>query len=218
MWNKWEKAGFKLSKSIRISIKYGKLVIEFFFEHEAPKIKESGNTEGLDLGYVNLATCSDGQMVGVHINKYIRTFSKRKRHTYETITNKTYNELKQLDLSKVNTLVLENLKKVKHNTRGTFSRTHNRRLSHWLYAKVTNWLKQRCEEQGIRLEFKSPYKTSQYCRICGKWDRRNRNREKFKCVNCGHEEHADSIGAQNLKLLGLAGVYSLRSPLNLTSN
>jgi IS605 OrfB family transposase len=217
LWNKWLAKGFTLSKSMRVSIRKGKLELEFFFEHEAPEIKESGSIEGLDLGYVNLATCSDGQMVGEHLNQFIRTFTKREKHTHKTITNKVYQELKTLDLSKVNTLVLENLKKVKHNTRGTFSRTHNRRLSHWLYAKVIRWLEQRCEEQGVRIGYKSPYKTSQNCPVCHKWDRRNRNGERFKCVNCGHEEHADRIGSLNLKSLGLAGVYSLRLLNNLES-
>ena len=215
MWNKWECKGFTLVKSINLSIKNNRLVIKFYFEKETPEIKKQGEIEGLDLGYVNLATCSDGQIVGKHLNQYIRSFGKRRRFTHDTITSKSYQELKKLDLSNINVLVLENLKYVK---RGMFSRTHNRHLSHWLYAKTVNWLKQRCEEQGIRLEFKSPFKTSQYCRICGKWDRRNRDREKFKCVHCGHEEHADINGAKNLKLLGLAGAYSLRYPSNLLSN
>ncbi len=210
LWNKWLEKGYTLSKSMRVSIHKGKLELEFFFEHDAPELKPDGNIEGLDLGYVNLATCSNGQMVGKHLNEYIRTFTKREKHTHETIANRVYHELKQLDLSNINTLILENLKKVKYNTRGTFSRTHNRRLSHWLYAKVIRWLEQHCEEQGVRIEYKSPYKTSQCCPVCHKWDKRNRNGERFICVSCGHEEHADVVGSLNLKSLGLAGVYSLR--------
>lgn len=210
MWNKWADKGFALTKSIRLSIKHGKLFIDFIFEKEAPEIKAEGNTEGLDLGYVNLAVCSDGQVVGSKINEFARKFQKREKHTHKQMEHKSFQELKKLDLSSINRLVVENLKYVKHGKRGMFSREHNRRLSHWLYARVIKWLGQRCEEQGVRLEFKSPFKTSQFCRFCGKWDRRNRSGERFKCVNCGHEEHADSVGSQNLKLLGLAGVYSLR--------
>lgn len=211
LWNKWIDKGFNLSKSMRILIRKGQLILEFFFCKDNTIEKDKGATEGLDLGYVNLATCSDGQMVGYHLNEFIRTFKKREKHTHKQITQKCYEELKKLDLSGIKVLVLEDLNKVKNNTRGKFSRTHNRRLSHWLYAKVTGWLVQRCEEQGIRLEIKFPWKTSQFCRFCGKWDRRNRSGESFVCKHCGHEDHADSNGAQNLKLLGLAGVYSLRS-------
>jgi IS605 OrfB family transposase len=210
MWNKWEQEGFTLSKSLRVSIRNKKLTLEFFFEKEAPELKPEGETEGLDLGYVNLAVCSDKQVVGKHLNGFIRTFPKRQKNTHKTITNKVFQELKKLDLTNISSLVVENLKYVKHNTREKFSRTHNRRLSHWLYAKVIDWIAMRCEEQGVRLEFKSPYKTSQRCPVCGKWDKRNRNGEKFKCIYCGFECHADRVGSLNLKLLGLAGVYSLR--------
>jgi len=118
--------------------------------------------------------------------------------------------MKKLELNETKTLVIENLKRVKSKTRGMFSRAHNRRLSHWLYARVTKWLEQRCEEQGVRLVKVLPYKTSQFCRFCGNWDRRNRKGDKFSCVHCGHTDRADSNAAENLKLLGLAGVYSLR--------
>lgn len=211
MWDKWIDKGFELSKSIRLSIKKDKLVIEFFFEKEAPELKTEGEIQGLDLGYVNLAVCSDGQVIGKEINSYIRGFTKKEKHTYKQIEQRAFCELKKLDLSNTKTFTIENLKNVKHKTRGMFSREHNRRLSHWLYARVTKWLEQRCEESGVQLLKVSPWKTSQFCRFCNNWDRRNRRGDKFKCVHCGHEEQADSNAAQNLKLLGLAGAHSLRS-------
>jgi len=210
MWNKWEKEGFTLSKSMRIFIRKDKLILEFFLEKDALGLKSEGEIEGLDLGYRNLAVCSSGQTVGGRMDKVIKSFSKREKHTHLQIRQKSFQELKKLDLANVSMLVVEDLKHVKSGTRGTFSRQGNRRMSHWLYAKVREWLKQRCEEQGIRLEFKSPFATSQYCRFCGKWDRRNRSGDRFQCIYCGHEDHADSNSSWNLKLLGLAGVYSLR--------
>lgn len=210
MWNKFTDNGYELAKSIRVSIKRSKLFIDFIFEKDTLELKTEGNTEGLDLGYVNLAVCSDGQVVGGHLNQFIRTFKKREKHTHKTIEQRVFQELKKLDLSNISRLVVEDLKNVKKGKRGMFSREHNRRLSHWLYARVRRWLEQHCEEIGVRIEEKSPYKTSQYCHICHKWDRRNRNGEKFKCVNCGNEKHADFNASLNLKLLGLAGVYSLR--------
>ncbi|MCL0070271.1 zinc ribbon domain-containing protein [Dehalococcoidia bacterium] len=210
VWNHWANKGFSLSKSIRLVFERDKLFIEFFFEKEAPELKTIGNIEGLDLGYVNLAVCSDGQVVGERIKDYIKGFDKREKHTHQQITQQVFHELKKLDLSKVKTLVIENLKKVKHKTRGMFPREHNRHLSHWLYAKAIKWLEQRCEEEGIQLLKVSPWKTSQFCRFCGNWDRRSRRGEEFACVHCGHRDSAEHNAAENLKLLGLAGVYSLR--------
>ncbi|MBX8636451.1 MAG: transposase [Thermoplasmata archaeon] len=37
----------------------------------------------------------------------------------------------------------------------------------------------------------------------------------FRCVHCGHTDDADMNGAQNIRLLGLAGVYiSVRCQTN----
>ncbi|MFN3739454.1 MAG: zinc ribbon domain-containing protein [Thermodesulfovibrionales bacterium] len=83
-------------------------------------------------------------------------------------------------------------------------------MSFWQYARVLQRLKQRCEGSGVLLLVKSPWKTSQRCLLCGNIDRRNRNADRFRCVNCGFEQHADIVGAMNLKALGLAGVYSPR--------
>jgi hypothetical protein len=47
---------------------------------------------------------------------------------------------------------------------------------------------------------------------CGVIDSRNCNAEKFRCGCCSFEEWADIVSAPNLKALGLAGAYSLRSP------
>jgi len=210
VWNKWADRGFALSKSIRLHLKKEKLFIEFFFEKEAPEPKTEGKVEGLDLGYVNLAVCSDGQAVGKEINSYIKGFAKREKHTHKQIEQRAFYELKRLDLSQMKTIVIENLKHVKHKRRGMFPRAHNRRLSHWLYARVTKWLERCCEENGVQLVRKSPYKTSQYCRFCNNWDRRNRKGDEFCCVHCGHTDRADHNAAWNLKLLGLAGAYSLR--------
>lgn len=154
---------------------------------------------------------SDGQNVGQDVVADIRAFPKRKKHTHAQIKARMGQAIKQIDWSNIRVLCIEDLKHVKRGKRGTFSRVHNRRLSHWLYAYVADVLARHCEERGRRLEGKSPAYTSQYCHICNRWDRRNRSGDQFKCVNCGYSAHADFNSAYNLELLGLAGVYGLRS-------
>jgi putative transposase len=58
---------------------------------------------------------------------------------------------KQIDFSQIKTIVVEDLKKVKHDKRGTFSRVFNRRLSHWLYKYSETLLQRKCEELGIEV-------------------------------------------------------------------
>ena len=56
---------------------------------------------------------------------------------------------------------------------------------------------------------KNPWKTSQCCSRCLKWDRRSRKGERFACVFCGHAAHADVNAARNLAFLETVGAYGL---------
>ena len=202
--------GWRLAKTIRLGLDGKRLWLDFLFEKERPVLRAAGAMVGMDSNYKNGLVFSDGQVVGQSLYPRIQTFSKRQKHTHAEIHSRLGQALKQVDFATFKTLCIEDLKRVKSKKRGTFSRRLNRRLSHWLYASTVRRLERYCEENGVRLEKKDPYKTSQYCRSCGTWDRRNRNGDRFKCVHCGYSAHADHNAAHNLTLLGLAGVYGLR--------
>lgn len=201
--NKWE-----LSKSIRLGYNRKGVFIDLIFEKPKPPKKQVGDIRGLDRGYTVPLYSSDGQKIGSELKEKIKKAGTRRKSYHHYITTEENRIIKQLSLDNIKILVMENLKNVK---RGTFSRNNNRLLSFWHYAKVGNRLAQWCEELGVSIHFKSPWKTSQHCPCCGNIDRRNRNGEKFVCLKCGFSDHADHVGSTNLELLGLAGVYSLRS-------
>jgi len=46
--------------------------------------------------------------------------------------------------------------------------------------------------------------TSQRCSSCGHTHADNRKGEKFRCLQCGHEEHADTNAAKNILAAGHA--------------
>jgi len=215
-----------------MGVRDGRIFIDFLLEKKRPVVKKTGRAVGMDSNYVNGFVFSDGQNVGQELVEKIRGFAKRTKHTHQLIKDMVGAELKKIDLSQIYMLVIEDLKWVKNGKRGKFSRQMNRRMSHkwpplgpWLYAYVADWLARCCEEARVRLESgpsrphgpfeglgqrKNPAYTSQYCRHCNKWDRRNRTGDKFVCVSCGHADHADKNASKNLELLGLAGVYGLR--------
>lgn len=207
--NKFLENGWELSKSIRLGYNNnGILFIDLIFEKPKPPKKQMGYIRGIDRGYNIILYSSDDQKIGSGLKEKIKKGGKRRKSYHHYITTEENKIIKQLNLDNVKILVMENLKNVK---RGTFSRNNNRLLSFWHYAKVGNRLAQRCEELGISIYFKSPWKTSQHCPYCGNIDRRNRKGEKFVCLKCGFSDIADHVGSTNLELLGLAGVYSLRS-------
>lgn len=202
--------GWKLGPSIRLGIRKDRIFVDLIFEKERPSFK-SGKVMGVDLGYRCLAATSDHQIIGTEIRDKIRNSGKRRKSFHHYIQTEINRLLKTLNLEQVGVVVLENLKNVKKNTRGKFSRSLNRFLSHWHYSRAINWIQRRCEELGILISFKDPRWTSQRCPLCGKIDKKNRNGLKFKCVHCSYQDHADTVGALNLRSLQLAGVYSLRS-------
>lgn len=218
--NKFLQDGWKISKTVRLGKRGNRLFVDFIFEKEQPSKKETGQVVGMDSNYKNGFVFSDNQVVGQDIYPLIQTFSKRQKNTHAEVKSLIGKALKQIDFSNISVLCIEDLKKVKHNKRGTFPKVFNRRLSHWMYSSMAEGLANHCEKLGIWLERKNPAYTSQYCSGCHKWDRRNRRGDKFKCVHCGFSAHADHNAAHNLSLLGLAGVYGLRSlpNLNLCSN
>lgn len=208
-------ASWKLVNSIRIGLKKkGKakrLFVDLIFEREKLPLRQEGEIIGIDTGYRALLATSEGRLIGEDFRQTVERLGKRRKTAHKYIRTEIDRYIKQLDLSNVKAVCIERLKYVKHNKRGKFSRKVNRLLSFWMYSRVIQRLKQICEVYGVLLLFKSPYKTSQRCPLCGNIDSRNRRAERFICTSCGFEEHADIVGAMNLKALGLAGAYSLRS-------
>jgi transposase len=216
--------GWQLSKTIRMGLKKGRLWIDLIFEKVRPPLRTSGQVVGMDSNYKNGVVFSDSQVVGEDIYQRIQGFQKRQKHTHAEIKSMLGQVLKKVDWSSIKILSIEDLKKVKQGKRGTFSRLFNRRLSHWLYRTLVQFLERKCvseagrsPEEGIQLVVKDPFKTSQFCSNCNRWDRRNRKGDRFRCVHCGYLAHADHNAAHNLELLGVAGVYGLRSYLSSKS-
>lgn len=131
------KDGWALAKTIRLGRDGRRLWIDFLFEKERPPRRSEGAVVGMDSNYKNGLVFSDGQVVGGDLYQRIQAFAKRQRHTYAEIKSGLGQALKQVNFAAIKTLCIEDLKRVKSGTRGTFSRRLNRRLSHWLYLYRT---------------------------------------------------------------------------------
>jgi putative transposase len=208
--NRYWGQGWQMGSTIRLGMNERGVWIELIFEKKRPELRTEGKVIGIDRGLRKAFVTSDGQEIGAELRDQIRRKGKRSKTSYYHIRTELFRCLKGLKFEGVKTIVLEDLRYIKHGRRGTFSREVNRLLSFWSLTRARNWLRCRCEELGVRIKFVSPYKTSQRCHSCGKIDSRNRKGERFRCVSCGHEDDADHNAAKNLEYLGLAGVYSLR--------
>lgn len=188
-------------KSVRIDKKFVTLI----YKKETPQVKETGKTIGIDQGYKNLITTSEGQFIGKDFDKMYKKISRKKQGSKafkrslierDGKVNELINE--ELDLTEVKQIKIENLKNLKTGIKGRFRKEFNNKLQRWCYCKVVNKLERFCQENRVLLDRVDPAYTSQTCLICRFRHSDNRKNKKFKCLNCGYKNHADIVGAINI--------------------
>jgi putative transposase len=92
----------------------------------------------------------------------------------------------------------------------------NRSLQEAALGRLAYWISVKAEEAGRRVYRVNPANSSRECAACGHTAKENRHRYRFKCLRCGHLEHADTNAAQVLAARGQAADASWRhqgSPL-----
>lgn len=82
---------------------------------------------------------------------------------------------------------------------GNRKRGMNRSMRESGVGKFLRKVGEKCEQDGVALDgAPAPY-TSQMCHVCGHVDRESRmSRDRFACVNCHREFHADVNAAWNV--------------------
>jgi len=212
-FNRFIKNGWTIKKSIRLRINENGYFVDIFFEKATPVLRKTGKQKAIDIGYKKLIVSSDGEFIG---NDLI----------YEKIANKKQgskafkralierNEIvntscKLLDLNNVKELFAEDLKGVKHKSKGRIRKKFNNKLQRWVYKDVLNKLTMLCEETGILFRKIPPQYTSQRCSSCGVICKSNRNGEVYKCA-CGMLMDADLNASINILHIGKYGFDALQ--------
>ena len=77
------------------------------------------------------------------------------------------------------------------------SKQMNRKLSSWLRGKIQDRIAFKALAEGFRHEQVNPAYGSQSCPYCEFVDHRNRIKDHFQCLHCGHEDLSDRIAALN---------------------
>ncbi len=84
----------------------------------------------------------------------------------------------------------------------------NRSISDASWGDLISKIKYTAEKQGKNFYQVNPKHTSQTCSHCGVVDAKSRFGERFVCVECGHQDHADLQAATMVKRRAIAE-YSL---------
>jgi len=212
-FNKFLEDGWTIKKSIRVRIDENGYFADIFFEKAKPTLKTKGEQKAVDIGYKKLIVSSDGEFIG---NSLIYEKIARKKQGSKAFKRVLIerNELvntscKALELDNVKELFAEDLKNVKHKSRGKIRKKFTNKLQRWTYPKVLEKLTMLCEEAGVVFRKVPPQYTSQRCSVCGVICKSNRKGETYKCA-CGNVMDADYNAARNILFVGAYGLDALQ--------
>jgi putative transposase len=207
---------WKLKQSIRLRFSYGQYFIDLYYEKDKPEVKKEGKPKAIDIGYKKFIVSSDGEFIGNE--KVYEKISRKKqgsvafKRALKERDEQVNIACKQLDLSKINILYVEDLKSVKYKSKGKIRKQFNNKLQRWTYPKVLGKLSMLCEENGVQFLKLPPQYTSQRCSLCGVICESNRSGETYKCA-CGNSLDADYNAALNILHLGEYGPQAFQRGL-----
>uniref|UniRef100_A0A6M3LU36 Putative transposase n=1 Tax=viral metagenome TaxID=1070528 RepID=A0A6M3LU36_9ZZZZ len=196
-----------------------------WYLHQICEVTESDEFDptgwlGVDLGVVNIAVTSDGDIFSGEKIESKRQWYEHRRAVLQSVgTKSAKRRLRQLSgrqqrfqrdtnhcISKtlVETakgtergIALENLKGIRSRQRlrhGQRSRHHN-----WAFAELRAFVSYKAALSGVPIEIVDPAYTSQTCPLCGHVSRSNRkSQSEFCCGRCEYVGLADYIAAQNI--------------------
>lgn len=201
-FNQLAAEGWKLKASTRLGMKEGQLILDVYFEKEAPKLKTEGQVLGVDIGYKKLIATSTGELLGSYFSNLAAKIQRKKvgsKGFLKALTerdqyvNKT---VKKLNLTGTKVLVVEALKGLKNGRH--FRKEFQAKFQRWTYPQLVKRLKLASERLGVQVSEVNPAYTSQTCSRCGNKDKNNRKGERFTCTGCGYESDADLNASVNI--------------------
>ncbi|WP_329625080.1 transposase [Streptomyces sp. NBC_01255] len=185
-----------------------------------PEVSEPDGFLGVDLGIVNIATTSDGEiMAGRGLNRYrqrhraLRQKLQKKRtksakrvlkrvrcREARHAANQNHIIAKQLVATAERTsrgIALEDLSGIRQ--RVTAKKDQRARLHSWAFAQLGAFVEYKARRAGVPVVFVDPRNTSRQCSECWHTHRTNRvTQARFVCRSCGTVMHADRNGSRNI--------------------
>jgi len=195
-------------------------------EVDEPPGYEPDGWLGVDLGIVNIATTSDGQILaGRRLNRYRkrRRDLRRKLQAKKTKAAKrrlkairhrearhAANENHKIAKRIVHTaertsrgIALEDLKGIRQ--RVTARKDQRARLHSWAFAQLAAFVEYKARRGGVPVVHVDPRNTSRQCSECWHTHRTNRvSQAWFACRSCGSVMHADHNASRNIAHRGEA--------------
>ncbi|WP_405637549.1 transposase [Streptomyces sp. NBC_00056] len=176
---------------------------------------------GIDLGIVNIATTSDGEiMAGRALNRArarertLRTklqkkntpsakrrLKKRRRKEARRARDINHKIAKHVVAEAERTgrgIALEDLTGIRERVR--LRKPQRATHSSWSFAQLGQFIAYKAKKAGVPVVYVDPAYTSRTCAECGHTDKANRvSQAWFACRSCGFVDHADRNGSRNIR-------------------
>lgn len=186
---------------------------------EPPTLEPEGFL-GVDLGIVNIATTSDGEiMSGRQVNRYrqrkrdlraklqkkrtksaARVLRRQRSKEARYATQRNHIIAKKLVATAERTsrgIGLEDLTGIRQ--RVTAKKDQRARLHSWAFAQLGAFIAYKAKRAGVAVVHVDPRNTSRQCSECRHTHRTNRvTQARFVCRSCGTILHADHNGSRNI--------------------
>ncbi|WP_455351590.1 RNA-guided endonuclease InsQ/TnpB family protein [Streptomyces sp. SYSU K217416] len=180
---------------------------------------------GVDLGIVNIATTSDGEiMAGRQLNRIRvrerglrrklqqkhtpsarRRLKKRRRKEARRAKDINHKIAKHVVAEAERTgrgIALEDLTGIRERVR--LRKPQRATLHSWAFHQLGQFIAYKACRAGVPVVYVDPAYTSRTCAQCGHIDKANRvSQARFVCRSCGFVDHADRNGSRNIRARGL---------------
>lgn len=211
---------FRAKGQAKLILRNGIFYLVLALDVPEPALKNPEGWLGIDLGIVNLATTSDGevfsggqvesrrrwyrgrrdvlQAVGTKSAKHRLKKLSGRQHRFQTDTNHCISKAIVEKAARHNFgIALEDLSGI--TGRVTVRRSQRSRHYNWSFYQLQRFVSYKAKLSGITVQFVDPRYTSQACSVCGHCSRSNRpTRDNFVCSLCGYAAPADENAARNI--------------------
>ena len=212
----------------------GQFYLFTYCDVEEPTPLDVEDVLGVDLGIVNLAADSDGEIFsGKAVEENRRKYEHRRRSLQRKNTKSAKRKLKRLSgkqarfQSNVNHIISKRLVKKAQDTRrgialenlkgireAAVRRKQRSRHANWSFYQLRSYIEYKARRAGVPVVLIDPRNTSRTCPVCGCVDKANRRTQVlFSCVSCGFSAPADTAAARNIRARAVVNLPMVSNPV-----